>query len=414
MPPVNVREFAQRFKKYRLPLTVTEDREMTPAARIAAAIELLDRILAPEPVERALSNWGRRNRYAGSKDRAALRDLVFDALRCRRSFAALGGAETGRGLMIGALRAQGHDVDEFFSGARYAPATLTEDESAAGAPPAAEGVVLDCPDWLLPYLRSSLGSDADSVLQALRQRAPVFLRVNSRKASRETAMAALSDDGITTMPHPLSLSALQVVDGARRIRASQVFTSGVVELQDAASQAASDLVPLSDGARMLDLCAGGGGKTLAVAGRVRGRFWAHDINPARMTDLPERATRAGVDVACITTDDLASASPFDLVLVDAPCSGSGSWRRDPQGKWALTPERLSELCEIQADLLRRAAGYLRPGGELIYMTCSLLDEENGHQVERFMNAHAGWTHRCARKFTPLDGGDGFYFSRLTR
>jgi len=389
---------------------------MTPAARIAAAIDLLDAVLAGQPAEKALTGWARRSRFAGSGDRAAIRDHVFDALRCRRSYAALGGAETGRGLMLGALRAAGRDPAEAFTGEGHAPAPLTAEEAAqtltlADLP---EEVALDCPAWLAPRLRASLGADFAAVLQALRRRAPVFLRVNLRRATVAEARARLDAEGIATAPHPLSDTALEVLENARKLQGSAAYRDGLVELQDAASQAITDLLPVSEGMKVLDYCAGGGGKTLAMAGRAEARFFAHDAAPQRMRDLPERARRAGVRVRLLDSRAVEAEAPFDLVLCDVPCSGSGAWRRSPEGKWRFSPEELDRLTAIQAQILDRAAGLVAPGGALAYATCSLLEEENAAQVSAFLERRAGFRLRRSRRLTPLDGGDGFYVALLQR
>ena len=386
---------------------------MTPAARIAAAAEVLDRVLAGDPAERALTGWGRGNRYAGSRDRAAVRDLVFDALRRRRSFAALGGAPTGRGLMLGAVRATGADPATLFTGDGFAPAPLSAEERTAGRAPDPGAEALDCPDWLFPVLEESLGGDRDAVLAALQTRAPVHLRVNLARGDRRDVQAALAARGIESVPHLLSPAALEVVAGARAVKADPAFLDGTIELQDAASQAVADLVPLKPGGRMLDYCAGGGGKTLAVGGRVAGSFFAHDVHPRRMSDLPARAARAGLAVRCVTPEALARLGRFDAVLVDAPCSGSGSWRRDPEGKWALTPAKLDAVVALQARILDAAAALVAPGGVLVYATCSLIAAENAAQVAGFLDRHPGWTAPWQRRFTPLDGGDGFFAAALT-
>lgn len=387
---------------------------MTPAARIAAAIEVLDDWRAGAPAEKVLTNWARSHRFAGSKDRAAIRDLVYDAVRCQRSYAALGGAETGRGLMIGALRAAGADPAEMFSGTGYGPAPL-----AAGEVPdtrlddLGEAERLDLPDWVCARLGDSLGDDLAPVAEALRHRAPVFLRVNLARGDLATARAALADEGIETRPHPLSPTALEVTEGARRVAGSQAFADGLVELQDAASQAVVDVLPLAAGTRVLDFCAGGGGKSLAMAARGAD-VSAHDIDPGRMVDLPTRAERAGVVVNTLLPDAVLAAAPFDLVLADAPCSGSGAWRRAPQGKWDLTPERLNELCAIQSGILDEISSLVGAGGSLAYVTCSLFEAENGGQVAAFLDRHPGWSCGFERRLTPRDGGDGFYVALLTR
>lgn len=393
---------------------------MTPAARVAAAIGLLDAILAGAPAEQALTSWARGHRFAGSGDRAAIRDLVFDALRCRRSFAAMGGAgaaaPTGRQLMLGALRAAGADPAAVFTGAGHAPPAPDPAELAGlpGPGDLPELVALDCPDWLAPALRTSLGAEFAAVMAALRRRAPVFLRVNLARATRAAAQAALAAEGIGTRPHPLAATALEVVENARMLRGSAAYRDGRVELQDAASQAVVEALPLRDGLRVLDHCAGGGGKTLAMAGLCRGRFAAHDADPGRMRDLPARAARAGVRVTRLATAGLARAAPWDLVLLDVPCSGSGAWRRSPEGKWALTPARLAELCATQRRLLAAGRDLVAPGGHLAYVTCSLLDCENAAQIADFLEENPGWRQVSGRRLTPLDGGDGFYLAVLTR
>ncbi|MBI1217397.1 MAG: RsmB/NOP family class I SAM-dependent RNA methyltransferase [Rhodobacteraceae bacterium] len=389
---------------------------MTPGARVAAAIDILDRIAAGTPAEQALTGWARGNRFAGSGDRAVIRDHVFDTLRCWRSFAAMGGAATGRGLMLGALRADGADPAALFTGAGYAPPPVTEVEKAFLDSPLTLDllVALDCPDWLAPALRDSLGDDFAAVMAALRHRAPVFLRVNLARGNVAGAIAALAAEGIRAVPHPLAKSALEVTENARKIQTSAAYATGLVELQDAASQAVVEMLPLRAGMQVLDYCAGGGGKALAMAARAPILTHAHDIDPGRMRDLPARAARAGTKLRPLPTAALASAAPFDLVLADAPCSGSGSWRRAPEAKWRLTPGRLAELTQMQAGILVAASQLVGPGGVLAYATCSLLNAENQAQVAAFLAAHPGWQIEAERRLTPLDGGDGFFVAIMRR
>lgn len=350
---------------------------MTPAARIAAAIEVLDRYLAGTAAEKALTGWARRARYAGSGDRAVVRDHVYDAIRHLRSDAALGGAQTGRGLILGAVRRIGGDPEMFFTGAPYAPTGLSDAERQAGHVPEGLAERFDVPDWLWPQFSAGLGAAAIGAAQVLQTRAPVHLRVNLLKGDRPVAITALASDGVICEAHPLTETALLVVQGNRRIRQSAAYDDGLVELQDAASQAVVEALPLRHGMRVLDYCAGGGGKALAMAARARIELFVHDKTPERMRDLPGRAARAGVKVTQLDTDELARSAPFDLVLCDVPCSGSGAWRRSPEGKWALTRARLDELVDIQGTILHTAAGLTGPAGVLAYATCSLLAVENG-------------------------------------
>lgn len=389
---------------------------MTPGARVASAIEILDAVLAGEPAEKQLTTWARSNRYAGSKDRVAVRDLVFEALRCRKSFSVWGGAETGRALLIGLFRAQDLDPRDVFTGEGYAPRPLTDEELAQGDAPDANDA-LDVPEWLAAQLQADLGADFAPVLKLLQSRAPVFLRVNLQTTTRDAAIAALAAEEIIAEAHDLSPSALLVTKNPRRVQNSKVFAEGFVELQDAASQFVTDQIPLKNGNRILDYCAGGGGKTLALAARMpKGAvsLFAHDISHLRMRDIPVRAERAGVEVKVLETVEVAQNAPYDVVVCDVPCSGSGAWRRAPEGKWALTQERLDELTGIQAEILNKTKDYVANGGVLAFLTCSLLRAENEAQVEAFLAANSGWKCLSQERLTPLAGGDGFFVAILAR
>jgi 16S rRNA (cytosine967-C5)-methyltransferase len=250
-------------------------------------------------------------------------------------------------------------------------------------------------------------------MHALRSRAPVFLRVNIARIGRDEARTALAQDGIRADPHPLAGTALQVTEGARRIRDARAYREGLVELQDAASQAVIEMLGIPEaGARVLDYCAGGGGKSLALAAAGWGQVTAHDADSRRMGDLPERARRAGAVIDTAAGTAVKAAGPFDLVLCDVPCSGSGAWRRQPEAKWSLSPEALDRLCGLQAEILDAAAPLVAPGGRLAYVTCSLLRAENEDQVAAFIARTPGWRVALQRRWTPLDGGDGFGLSIL--
>lgn len=387
---------------------------MTPAARLQAAIEILDHIYDGETTEKALTAWSRRSRFAGSKDRAAVRDHVFTAVRCRRSHAALGGASTGRGLILGALRDAGVDPDSLFTGAGYGPTVLSEEEGLISRSPSTSAERLDIPEWLWPQFSASLGENAEVAAESLRHRAPVQLRVNLLRSTVSQAIEALSEEGIICQTHPASETSLEVTEGARRIRNCEAYLSGLVELQDGASQAVVDALPLRDGMTVLDYCAGGGGKSLAMAARAKISLFAHDTASRRMQDLSDRAYRAGADVTVVEPEALAQTGPFDLILCDAPCSGSGSWRRSPEGKWRLSAEQLLELQETQADILRSAAELVASNGVLAYATCSVLDDENTSQIHSFIEQCDGWTLVSEQSWPVQNGTDGFYCAVLTR
>lgn len=384
---------------------------MTPGARIQAAIECLDAIAGGAAAEQVLTGWARRSRFAGSKDRAAVRDHVFGVLRRWRSCAALGGGETGRALMLGALRQDDKPPEPLFSGQGHAPAPLTPEELASGRPPAEGAEALDMPDWLWPRL----GHDAAQTAAALRHRAGVHLRVNLIKADVDWAIESLKHSGITAVSHPASPTALEVVEGARALRNAPAYADGLVELQDAASQAVVDRLNLHAGMRVLDLCAGGGGKTLAIAARCpEAQVFAHDIAPQRLNDLQPRAERAGAHVSVIATDKLAAAAPFDLVLCDVPCSGSGSWRRAPEGKWRLDAAALDRLRTTQADILRQAMNFTTEGGTVAYATCSVLAEENSLLVQSVLSEALDWSMVDQAHWPVTQGTDGFYTAHLCR
>jgi 16S rRNA (cytosine967-C5)-methyltransferase len=271
----------------------------------------------------------------------------------------------------------------------------------------------DLPDWLIAAFQTSLGSEAWPTAQALRMRAPVVLRVNTRTADLTSVIARLAEDGIDCVASDIAPTALCVREGARRVTASALYQSGAIELQDGSSQAAMAAVPVPAGGNVLDYCAGGGGKTLALAARAQARWFAHDVAPGRMADLPLRAQRAGIDVTCLPTDHLVQAAPFDLILCDVPCSGSGTWRRSPAAKWELTAAGLDALCATQAGILREAAALIAPTGTIAYATCSVLVPENERQIETFVKDMPGW--RCVRqqRWAVSDAGDGFFLAILS-
>ncbi|AGT09608.1 RsmB/NOP family class I SAM-dependent RNA methyltransferase [Paracoccus aminophilus] len=382
---------------------------MTPAARISAAITILDRVLGGEPAEAALIRWSRASRYAGSGDRAAVRDLVFDSLRRLRSRATLGGAMTGRGVLLGACREAGRDPAEIFSGEGHAPAVLTEAELALGRAPAG-AEALDLPDWMLGEWQASLGDQAEAVAEAMRTRAPVWLRVNPRKADPKAAQAALAAEGILTETSPLLETALEVREGSRKLANAQAYREGLVELQDLSPQLACAALPLTGS--VLDFCAGGGGKALALAGRGAASVSAHDIDRARMANLPERARRAGGTIRLVPPGK--AAGRFDLVVADVPCSGSGTWRRTPDQKWRLTEADLERLGGLQTQILDQSAEVVAAEGHLAYMTCSVFARENQDQVQAFLSRNSGFVLEKVTEYSPLTASDGFFCAILRR
>ena len=384
---------------------------MTPGARVAAAIEILDMIHDGQAVEKSLTAWARRSRFAGSKDRAAVRDHVFDTVRNWRADAVRGGNGTGRGRMIGRLRALNMDIDALFHGEGHSPEPLTDEEKVAGQGPTEQADVWNMPDWILPELERSLGESAADTAVMLQSRAPITLRVNLGKCNISQAAADLAEIGIETQANPVCSTALSITAGERKLRNSPAYLEGWVELQDASSQAI--VADLPEAEKVLDYCAGGGGKALALAAQGR-KVIAHDINFDRMMDIPARAERAGTSIKLLATDMIKAEGLFDLVLVDAPCTGSGAWRRSPEGKWALTEERLAELTVVQDSILDETVQYVSQGGTLVFGTCSVFKCENEDRISAFLARHSGW--KCVKQ-TRLDVSemaDGFFAAHLTR
>ena len=385
---------------------------MTPAARVAAAIEVLDAIFEGVTPEKSLTGWGRTHRFAGSKDRAAIRDHVFQALRCKASYGWLGGANTGRGVMLGAMRAAGQ-VDEMFTGVGHAPREVEVDEETRLLKDAERWVQRDIPDWMLPHFDAALGTESDGVLDILKERAGVFLRVNAARSTTKDVIASLAAENIVAVPVENMNFTLQVVENARRVALSMAYEDGLIELQDTSSQQAISALKITKGQRVLDLCAGGGGKALAMAA-LGAEVTAHDIDPKRMVDIAPRAERAGVTIEAVATENLATIEPFDIVFVDAPCSGSGTWRRNPAAKWDLTAERLQELTTIQDEVLSQGAQIVRAGGALVYATCSVFKVENNDRIQSFIARTSGYSIEQQVSIAPHTHGDGFYYTHLNR
>lgn len=391
---------------------------MRPDARVQAAIEVLDRWLAGAgPAEALLAEWGRRHRFAGSGDRRAIGDLLYATLRRKRAalWVAGGEAPTARALMIGGLHLAGTPPQTLFTGTQHAPEPLSDAEQGAMRPldTAPFAIRYDLPDWLAPQMTDL----PVETLMALGQRAPVDLRVNRLKAAPDEAASLLEAEGIATDPGPLDPDCLRVTDGAHKVQRSEAYLTGAVEIQDAASQAAARFAAAAPGETVLDYCAGGGGKTLAIGAHMggRGRLMAHDISAPRLAQLSPRAERAGLEVMLVAPGEIdALAGHCDLVFVDASCTGSGAWRRNPEAKWALTPDRLAELNRLQDDVLASAAATVRPGGRLIYATCSLLEVENAARVMAFLDRYPDFRLDSRHSWQNLAEGDGFFAARLAR
>ncbi|HEY8214399.1 MAG TPA: RsmB/NOP family class I SAM-dependent RNA methyltransferase [Methylocystis sp.] len=394
---------------------------MTPAAHVSAAIEALEDLsLRRRPAADALKDWGLAHRFAGSKDRAAIASLVFDALRKRASAAFIMGSDAPRAIMLGALReARGLDAEAIAalcSGAGHAPAPLSDEERArletASLETAPEHVRGDYPEWLAPRFEAAFGARAAQEGAALAARAPVDLRVNILKGSREQALEKLAH--LSPAPTPLSPIGLRIEVGQGRgpaLTGETAYVKGIVELQDEASQLAALLCAAAPGEQILDLCAGGGGKTLALAAQMhnRGQIYAHDSEGRRLAPIHERLERAGARNVQVRAprgkaDVIADLEArCDLVLIDAPCTGTGAWRRHPDAKWRLAPGAFDLRLREQRDLLAKAARFVKPGGRLAYVTCSVLREENEDQVAAFLESNPDFAPRSAAEMAEQAG-----------
>ncbi|MEM6276830.1 MAG: RsmB/NOP family class I SAM-dependent RNA methyltransferase [Pseudomonadota bacterium] len=374
---------------------------MTPAARYAAAIEVLDAMLGGSAAEPALLRWARTHRFAGSKDRAALRDIVFSIDRRRGSCAAMGGSMTGRGLLRGYLAQEGIDEGAIFGSGPYAPEVAPNDPQLTPWHELPQATRVDLQPWIWQRLQEDHGPNAAPIAEALRHRAPVWLRVNTIKTSTEEVLTLLAAEGFDPSPDPDLPTAIQVRHSSRKLAQGDVITEGYAEFQDLGPQRALALIDLPDGATVLDFCAGGGGKSLALAAKG-GKITAHDADPRRMADLPARAARAGAEIDIKTNIGTAR---FDMVVCDVPCSGSGAFRRATNGKWQLTEADLDHFLVKQREIVATARAHLRPGGQLVYMTCSLFHAENEGQIP-FLEESMKCTSQ--QTYTPQDGCDGFF------
>ena len=389
---------------------------MTPAARLQAASEILDEVIASTrddgpPADAIVTRYFKHRRYAGSKDRRAVRELVFRAIRRTAERPA-----SGRAAIVG-LADDEPELLEMFGQPRGPEGLVGGEEHAAASA---------VPDWLVPELSPLVGTDE---WPALLERAPLDLRVNLARSTREALLGEYPEASAT----PISPWGIRLPPDSR-IDDHQAFRAGLVEVQDEGSQLIALACEVKGREQIIDLCAGAGGKALSLAAAApEAHVLATDTNRLRLSKLPARAERAG---ATIETRLLNPANELaglgdqrgkaDLVLVDAPCSGSGTWRRNPEGRWRLTPERLDRLVALQSRLLDIGAELVRPGGHLVYAVCSLLSREGAGQIRDFLSRHSSWNVQetpfaagrldgAGRLLTPAhDGTDGFFVARLER
>lgn len=382
---------------------------MRPAAHIRSAVDVYTEIATRHrPAATALADWGKAHRFAGSGDRSAIGNLVYDALRRARSLAAQMENDSPRAIVLAAApRALGLTIDEVVAGADGGPHTLsslTQAEKAglARTLPAdtPADIVGDLPAWLSASYARVFGDRMAEEGAALAARAPVDLRVNTLKADRPQVLEALARfRAVATPLSPLGVRLPPPEGRARQpnVEAETAHGRGWYEVQDEGSQIAALMAQAAPGEQVLDVCAGAGGKTLAFAAAMRntGAIVAYDDDRMRLRPIFERLTRAGAtNVQVLDAGDSAALAKlgarFDLVFVDAPCTGTGSWRRRPDAKWRLKPQALEQRLKDQAAILETAATHVKPGGRLVYVTCSVLPEENGDRISDFLSRHAAF------------------------
>ena len=406
---------------------------MTPAARVAAAIEVLAAIEQERrPAADALKAWGLTHRFAGSGDRAAIAGLAYDALRRRASSAFIMGADTPRAVVLGMLkRERGLDIDaiaRLTDGSEYAPEALSSDERArleasdmSNAPAYVAG---DYPEWLDPHLSRAFGDARAEEGAALASRAPLDLRTNALKSERDTANNMLAD----VHPEPTRWSPwglrIRLSADAKNpsIHAEPAFLKGFVEVQDEGSQVAALLSGARPGEQVIDLCAGAGGKTLAMAAMMqnKGQIFATDDDKRRLAPIHERLKRSGARNVQVRTpksigDEISDlAGRMDLVLIDAPCTGTGSWRRNPDAKWRMRPGALEQRQKEQVEILDRAVPFVKAGGRIAYITCSVLEEENDSQARGFLARHPEFVVQPPTDVIKSLGERAFMFAKAAR
>lgn len=378
---------------------------MTPAARVQAAIEILDALNTTAlPADRLLRDWFRARHFMGSKDRAAVSERVHAVLRHRGSASWRMGREDSRSLAIGSLLGEGlsaQDISKLFDAGAYGPSPLTEDEARAmAAPPAGpppRHVLGEYPEWLEPELTHAFGDRLLDHMRAMLERAPVDLRVNTLRASREDMLMGLRSLGVRCEATPFAPHGIRVpsAEGLGALQQTQFFQSGAFEIQDESSQIAALLCNAKPGGSVLDLAAGAGGKSLALAAAMQntGEILAFDTDAERLKQLRPRARRAGATIIAATAKrggPMWGNGKFDCVFVDAPCSGSGAWRRNPGSKWRLTSDRLKEVIALQSWLIDDGARHLASGGRLVYATCSVLKCENEDVIAGFLARNPGF------------------------
>jgi len=407
---------------------------VTPSARLAAAASVLDSIAqGRQPAEAVLKAWGAANRYAGSKDRRAIADRVYKVLRARGRLSwIMGGREDGRALVIGSLAALDgltlEEIEALHSGDGYGPRPLSKQERSritAGEGELPGWVAAGLPEFVVEDFKATFGDRwTEEARELMQPRAPIDLRVNLARATVEEVEVELREAGLEPTRTPGSPVGLRLAsEPPPNVQALEAFKEGRIEIQDEGSQIVCALAGAAPGMTVVDYCAGGGGKTLGLAAAMQGQgaLVASDVVAKRLENIRPRLARAGVEAELRLIgqngggmEDLNGAA--DLVFVDAPCSGSGTWRRRPEDAWRLTAEEVERLHALQVRILGQAAKLVKPDGRLAYVTCSMLSRENEASADAFEAAHPDFAPvGSRRRLSPASTNtDGFFFALYER
>lgn len=404
---------------------------MRVSARFRAAQEILDLLLTREMSSKTIINWERGNKFAGSKDRKNIRDIVFHCLRNKRYFLYWWGKakrdSAGRKLVLSYIvdrfGSDSLDRENDFFGIKdfdFLPLSDSENEILSEnwlkrVEINEDPIKYSYPDFLDRDLKISLNGDFSKVMEMLSTRAPVYLRANKIKISTSNLIKKLHIEGFEVEQNSKNMDILKVLNEPKKMKLSSLFLEGAFEFQDLGSQNIGHRIPVTEGMKILDFCAGGGGKSLALASKFcnRIKLHAYDINSTRLESFKLRAKRSGAQIKFLNKESVFNET-YDLILVDVPCSGTGTWRRDPFAKWNLNSSNLQKISEIQMDILEKVSSQVERGGSICYITCSLLKKENEENISVFLKKDNRYEAGMYHQVSPLEGGDGFFMALLNK
>ena len=399
---------------------------MRQDARANAAISILDNFLVGQNLNSVLSIWAKNNRYAGSSDRESIRNIVFDVLRVKKTLTSVLEKEkqpiNGRALVFLHSVFYSLNLNDIFTGQEYGPEKLSifekefskiSKENINGC----FGIIDNIPDFLTAEFKRSLGKKFEKVMRLLEKRAPISIRVNPLKSDISSILECLSLEGIEGKKSKIVRYGIDIIGNPRRLTQIQAFKDGCFEVQDLHSQKIIEDLPLDEHTKVLDYCAGAGGKILSIACSLKGngKFYIHDIDEKKLKEADLRAERAGVKFKRLEVEKLQNyRCSFDYIVADVPCSGSGAWRRNPQQKWRITPESLNEILTRQTVILDEVKDLLKKNGYIFYITCSLLKIENEEVIQKFLIDNKYFRLVNKKNVTIDNNGDGFFCAVLQK